>query len=88
MKQIYTLLVSLILCSSYLTTTAQSTRRAAVKRVLPDRNNSPLTAIVGAFEEEITLLQNQVQGAKRIHVQGIPFITGLLGGRRVVVGLA
>jgi adenosylhomocysteine nucleosidase len=42
---------------------------------------------VGAFDEEIILLQSKVKNPKNIQIQGIPFVTGTLGGRRVVIGL-
>lgn len=45
----------------------------------------PVTAILGAFHEEVRLLQASLKDRKEQKIQGLLFVTGLLNGRRVVV---
>ena len=44
-----------------------------------------MVAILGAFEEEVRLLQASVQGRKETTVGGIRFVSGTLNGKIVVV---
>jgi adenosylhomocysteine nucleosidase len=48
----------------------------------------PVTLILGAFGQEVRLLDEAVQGAKVQQVRGLKFTTGLLGGRQVVICLS
>jgi len=45
----------------------------------------PVTAILGAFEREVTLLEDRLSGPREQNIEGIRFVTGTLGGREVVV---
>ena len=47
----------------------------------------PVTAIVGAYGDEITYLLGKVENKKRSIVGGLPFTEGELDGRHVVVAL-
>ena len=49
----------------------------------PDR--VPVTAILGAFEREVTLIEDQVEERQDRTIEGIPFVSGKLNGQRVVV---
>jgi len=44
-----------------------------------------LTAIVGAFADEVALLKTEIQGRKTRRIEGLDFYTGRLAGRRVVL---
>ena len=45
----------------------------------------PVTAILGAFEREVTLLEDQVAERQEHEIEQIRFVTGKLNGRNVVV---
>lgn len=45
----------------------------------------PVTAILGAFEREVTLLEDQVAQRRERQIEQIRFVTGKLRGRSVVV---
>jgi adenosylhomocysteine nucleosidase len=45
----------------------------------------PVTAILGAFEREVTLLEDQVGERRERQIEQIRFVTGILRGRNVVV---
>ena len=47
----------------------------------------PVTAILGAYGDEITLLLEKVEHKKDYHIAGLTFTQGLLNGRHVVVAL-
>ncbi len=49
------------------------------------QNPSPVTAVLGAFAEEVNILKAQVQQKKLRTIQGIQFVQGILNGRRVVI---
>jgi adenosylhomocysteine nucleosidase len=59
---------------------------------LPNRTEAPspaepVTAILGAYGDEITLLLEKVEQKKTLEIGGLTFTTGLLNGRHVVVTL-
>ncbi|GAB3314055.1 5'-methylthioadenosine/S-adenosylhomocysteine nucleosidase [Larkinella ripae] len=45
----------------------------------------PITALLGAFDEEVKLVQQSLRNPKRQTLNGIQFMTGQLNGRDVVV---
>lgn len=47
--------------------------------------SEPLTAILGAFEREVTLLEDRLSERREHQIEGIRFVTGKLHGRNVVV---
>lgn len=49
------------------------------------QQTQPVTALLGAFDEEIKLVQQALEDAKTTTYHGIAFVTGRIGGRRVVV---
>jgi adenosylhomocysteine nucleosidase len=44
-----------------------------------------LTAILGAFDKEVDLIESELAAAKGQEIEGIKFVTGCLAGRKVVV---
>ncbi|GAB3172119.1 5'-methylthioadenosine/adenosylhomocysteine nucleosidase [Telluribacter humicola] len=47
----------------------------------------PVTALLGAFDDEVKLLEQSVKKAKKHTIHGIQFTTGELNGRQVVIAL-
>jgi len=45
----------------------------------------PITAILGAFEREITLLEDELTDTQEQRIEGIKFVSGKLSGKRVVI---
>jgi adenosylhomocysteine nucleosidase len=48
-------------------------------------NSEPATAILGAFEREVTLLEDRLTERREHQIEGIRFVTGKLHGQNVVV---
>jgi adenosylhomocysteine nucleosidase len=48
----------------------------------------PLTAIIGAIDEEIRILRAQVAEPREVTFYGLRFVRGQMGGREVVIGPA
>ncbi len=48
-------------------------------------NSASVTAILGAFEREVTLIEDQVRQRRDRKIEGIRFVSGKLNGRDVVV---
>ena len=48
-------------------------------------NAAPVTAILGAFDKEVTLLEDRLTDRQQRTIEGIRFTSGLLNGRHVVV---
>lgn len=53
--------------------------------LFPVLDSDPITAILGAFDEEVTILQKQLTGIQEQEIEGISFVTGRLRGKRVVI---
>ncbi len=47
----------------------------------------PLTAILGAFRDEVKLLEDSIQNKQEVTIKGIRFVTGNFRGQSVVVTL-
>lgn len=50
-------------------------------------DDGPVTGILGAFGEEIEYLDNSIEERKVQTIEGMPFVTGKLKGRHVVLAL-
>lgn len=50
-------------------------------------DEGPVTGILGAFSEEIESLDNSIEDRKVQTIEGIPFVTGKLKGRKIVLAL-
>ncbi len=48
-------------------------------------SSEPITAILGAFEREITLLEDKLTDTQEQRIEGIRFVSGNLSGKRVVI---
>ncbi len=48
-------------------------------------SSEPITAILGAFEREITLLEDELTDTQEQRIEGIKFVSGKLSGKRVVI---
>ena len=48
-------------------------------------SSEPFTAILGAFEREITLLEDELTDTQEQRIEGIKFVSGELSGKRVVI---
>ncbi|NQT04295.1 MAG: 5'-methylthioadenosine/adenosylhomocysteine nucleosidase [Planctomycetes bacterium] len=48
-------------------------------------SSKPITAILGAFEQEIILLEDELTDAQEKIIEGIRFVSGKLSGKRVVI---
>lgn len=53
--------------------------------LLAEANDKSLTGILGAFEEEIEIIRQEMQNPKTHRLLGINFVTGRLKGRKVVL---
>jgi adenosylhomocysteine nucleosidase len=51
----------------------------------PNSDLAPVTAVLGAFEREVTLIEDQVEERQDRKIEGIRFISGKLNGQQVVV---
>jgi adenosylhomocysteine nucleosidase len=49
------------------------------------RHSEPITAILGALDEEVTMLQEQMANKAEKKIEGLEFVTGTLKGRKVVI---
>ena len=52
---------------------------------IPKKGSEPVTAILGAFEREVTLLEDRLTEPREHQIEGIRFVTGRLHDRNVVV---
>ena len=50
-----------------------------------EKNPEPVTAVLGAFENEITLLADRLTQRRQQEIEGIRFFSGRLSGEKVVV---
>lgn len=58
---------------------------STLRREEPVPNCEPVTAILGAFEKEITLLEDQLPEKQDGRIEGMKFASGKLNGKRVVI---
>jgi len=53
--------------------------------VLVEADSKPITGILGAFQKEVIILEEQLIHAQDYEIEGMRFVTGTLKGRKVVV---
>jgi adenosylhomocysteine nucleosidase len=58
---------------------------AAEVKVVKEISSEPVTAILGAFEQEIILLEDELIGKQEQIIEGIRFVSGQLSGKKVVI---
>ena len=68
-------------CSSQVRYTGETAEVKAVK----EKISEPVTAILGAFEQEIILLEDELIGKQEQKIEGIRFVSGQLSGKKVVI---
>jgi adenosylhomocysteine nucleosidase len=68
--------ISVLLLLSSCSSPVQETRQVS---------SEPMTAILGAFEREITLLEDELTDTQEQRIEGIKFVSGKLSGKRVVI---
>src|ERR1700712_116713 len=77
-------LVFLLVLISNITILAQAPVASKTLRQ-QSKKSLPVTAVLGAFADEVNILKAQVSGKKTITIQGIQFVQGVLNGRKVVI---
>ncbi|MBA7655978.1 5'-methylthioadenosine/S-adenosylhomocysteine nucleosidase [subsurface metagenome] len=53
--------------------------------VLLEENSRPVTAVLGAFEREIIMLEDELTDKQEQRIEGMKFASGRLNGKRIVV---
>ncbi len=54
-------------------------------KVVKEKSGEPVTAILGAFEQEIILLEDELLDVQEQIIEGIRFVSGNLSGKKVVI---
>jgi len=72
-----------VLCISAILLCVSSSPTSRIEKSEP--NSSPATAILGAFEREVTLLEDRLTEPREHQIEGIRFVAGKLHGKNVVV---
>ncbi len=54
-------------------------------REVKEVSSEPITAILGAFEKEIIMLENRLTEQQQQRIEGMKFVSGKLNGKRVVI---
>ncbi len=83
MKKIARWMILYMLCCGILMAQAPVKPTASSTNIL--KRTTQVTAVLGAFAEEVNILKAQVQQKKVSTIQGIQFIQGILNGRSVVI---
>lgn len=69
-------------CSSHIHQIEEVTKE---EKIVQDISSEPVTAILGAFEQEIILLEDELTGKQQQLIEGIRFVWGKLSGKKVVI---
>lgn len=48
-------------------------------------NTNPVTAVLGAFDREIYMLEDQLEDSNDSRIEGLRFVTGTMAGRKTVI---
>ena len=72
-----------VLCISAILLCVSCSPTSQIEKSEPE--SEPVTAILGAFEKEITLLEDRLTEQQEHQIESIRFVTGRLHGRNVVV---
>jgi len=87
-KVILTVCISIILllgsCNSPVRYTEESGEAAELK-VVKEISREPITAILGAFEQEIILFEDKLTDTQEKIIEEIRFVSGKLRGKKVVI---
>jgi adenosylhomocysteine nucleosidase len=79
------LCLSVILLLGSCNSPAHQVTEAAEEKVVKNISNEPVMAILGAFEQEIILLEDELTDKQEKIIEGIRFVSGKLSGKRVVI---
>jgi adenosylhomocysteine nucleosidase len=77
----FSVILSLVSCSS----PVQQIEEIAEETESIETANEPVIAILGAFEQEIILLEDELIDRQQQIIEGIRFVSGNLSGNRVVI---
>ena len=59
---------------------------SSCKSVFRGTRSEPVTGILGAFHQEIAVIEDKLADRQERRIEGMQFVSGRLGGRKVVVG--
>jgi len=79
------LCLSIILLLGSCSSPVRQVTEAAEEKVVKEISSEPFTAILGAFEQEIILLEDELTDVQEQIIEGIRFVSGKLSGKRVVI---
>ncbi|MBC7922499.1 MAG: 5'-methylthioadenosine/S-adenosylhomocysteine nucleosidase, partial [Ferruginibacter sp.] len=75
----------LLLCLRFPDLLAQVPVQPALATPAAPRKFKPVTAILGAFPDEVTLLEGKMRNRKERYLQGVRFLTGKLNGQPIIL---
>ena len=75
--------IGAVLCISVILLCSSCSPTSQIEKSEP--NSEPVTAILGAFEREVTLLEDRLTERREHQIEGIRFVSGRLHSRDVVV---
>jgi len=84
-KVIPVVCISVILQLGSCSSPVHNATEATEVKVVKEKISEPVTAILGAFEQEIILLEDELTDAREKIIEGIRFVSGKLSGKKVVV---
>ncbi len=84
-KVIPAVCISVILLFCSCSSPVRQIRETAEIKEVQEINAEPVMAILGAFEQEIILLEDELTDAREKIIEGIRFVSGQLSGKRVVI---
>ena len=84
-KVIPAVCISVILLLGSCSSPVRYAEETSEVKVVKEKSNEPVTAILGAFEQEIILLEDELTDAQEQIIEEIRFVSGKLRGKRVVI---
>ena len=84
-KFLTALCLSILLLLGSCSSPVRQIRETAEVKVVKEISNEPVMAILGAFKQEIILLEDELTDAQERIIEGIRFVSGQLSGKKVVI---
>ena len=84
-KVIPAVCISVILLLGSCSSPVRFAGEAAEVKVVKEKSSEPVTAVLGAFEQEIILLEDELTDAQEQIIEEIRFVSGKLRGKKVVI---
>jgi adenosylhomocysteine nucleosidase len=84
-KVIPAVCISVILLLGSCSSPVRFAGEAAEVKVVKEKSSEPVTAVLGAFEQEIILLEDKLKDAQERIIEEIRFVSGKLRGKKVVI---